>query len=84
MCVCDHTHNGTPSLRPSAYKSKVEGVSSRCGIEQIREAKAKEHEPKRTIPANWGLRQGTLPQTLFCLPLRVWSRQNTEKSTLEF
>ena len=44
-----------------AYKAHVGGVSSRCGIEQIREAKAKEHEPKRTIPANWGLRQETLP-----------------------
>ena len=43
-----------------AYKAHVGGVSPRCGIEQIREAKAKEHEPKRTIPANWGLRQETL------------------------
>ena len=67
-----------------AYKAYVGSVSPWCGIEQIREAKAKEHKPKRTIPANWGLRQETLPQTLFCLPLRVWSRQNTKKSTLEF
>ena len=45
-----------------AYKAHVGSVSPRRGIEQIREAKAKEHEPKRTIPANWGRRQETLPQ----------------------
>ena len=28
------THYGTPFLRPSAYKARVEGVSPRCGIEQ--------------------------------------------------
>ena len=28
-----HTHYGTPFLRPSAYKVRVRGVSSRCGIE---------------------------------------------------
>ena len=33
----DHTHYGTPFLRPSAYKARVGGVSFRCGIEQIRE-----------------------------------------------
>ena len=35
MCVI--THYGTPFLRPSAYKARVEGVSSRYEIEQIRE-----------------------------------------------
>ena len=40
-----------------AYKAHVGGVSPRCGIEQNREV-----WPKRTIPANWGLRQETLPQ----------------------
>ena len=54
--------SGTHVSWAQAYKAHVEGVSPRCGIEQIREAKAKEHEPKRTIPANWGLRQETLPQ----------------------
>ena len=39
-----------------AYKAHVGGVSPRCGIEQIREAKANVHEPKRTIPTNLGLR----------------------------
>ena len=33
----DHTHYGTPFLRPSAYKARVRGVSPRCGILQIRE-----------------------------------------------
>ena len=33
--VCDHTHYGTPFLRPSAYKARVGGVSPRYGIEQI-------------------------------------------------
>ena len=32
----DHTHHGTPFLRPSAYKLRVEGVSPRCRIDQIR------------------------------------------------
>ena len=34
--VCNHTHNGTPFLRPSAYKVRVGGISLWCGIEQIR------------------------------------------------
>ena len=55
MCVCDHTHNSTPSLRPSAYKSKVEGVSSRCGIEQIR----KGLHLKRIIPSKREVRPST-------------------------
>ena len=33
--MCDHTHYGTPFLRPSAYKARVGGVSPQCGIEQI-------------------------------------------------
>ena len=31
-----YMHYGTPFLRPSAYKVRVGGVSSWCGIEQIR------------------------------------------------
>ena len=31
----DHTHYGTPFLRPSAYKARVGGVSPRYEIEQI-------------------------------------------------
>ena len=38
------------------YKAHIRGVFPRCGIEQIREAKAKVHELKQTIPTNWGLR----------------------------
>ena len=44
--------SGTPSLRPSAYKLKVRGVSPRCGIEQIREGL----HPKRTIPSKGEVR----------------------------
>ena len=32
----DHTHYGTPFLRPKAYKARAGGVSPWCGIEQIR------------------------------------------------
>ena len=32
----DHTHYGTPFLKPKAYKVRVECVSPRCEIEQIR------------------------------------------------
>ena len=31
--------SGTPSLKPNTYKLKVGDVSTRCGIEQIREGK---------------------------------------------
>ena len=49
---CDHTHNGTHSLKPNAYKSKVGGVSPQCGIEQIREG----FHPKQTIPSKGEVR----------------------------
>ena len=34
-CSHDHTHYGTPFLRPKAYKARVRGISPRCEIEQI-------------------------------------------------
>ena len=37
-CSHDHTYYSTQFLRPSAYKARVGSISSRCGIEQIREA----------------------------------------------
>ena len=44
-----------PSLRPSAYKLKVGGVSSRCGIEQIHEGL----HLKQTIPFKGEVRPST-------------------------
>ena len=44
---CDHTHNGTHSLKHNAYKLKVRGVSLQYWIEQIREG----FHPNQTIPS---------------------------------
>ena len=37
ICSIPHREETPPTLRPKAYKARVGGVSSRCGIEQIRE-----------------------------------------------
>ena len=52
MC---HTHDDTPSLRPNAYKLKVEGISPRYRIEQICEG----FHPKQTIPYKGEVRPST-------------------------